>query len=54
MTKWEYMAIKGGDYRDHITGVIKQNVLNNLGMQGWELVCYDHLSSSLIFKRPKS
>ena len=54
MTKWEYLAVNGSDYRDNITNIVKQNLLNQLGNQGWELVCYDHHSSSLIFKRPKA
>ena len=54
MTQWEYMAVKGTDYRTvNYNQDIDLKLLNDLGRQGWELVCYDKFTSSLIFKRPK-
>ena len=54
MTQWEYMVVKSTDYCTvNYNSDIDLKLLNDLGRQGWELVCHDKSSSSLIFKRPK-
>lgn len=49
MTKWEYEIniMPGSQVED-------QDLLNDLGTDGWELVAFDFDSRTAIFKRPLS
>jgi hypothetical protein len=46
MQQWEYRVIRMNLTRD--------DMLNQMGTQGWELVAVDWGSGLAVFKRPKS
>lgn len=49
--KWEYMLLNKLS-NDRFTSDI-QNIFNDLGNKGWELVIYNDVNEHFIFKRPK-
>jgi hypothetical protein len=55
MEKWEYKIVKfyklGGMFASN---AVKEEELNSLGDQGWELVTVDQHPYSWVFKRKKN